>query len=163
LDARIKRGASKKHRPKFRPNGSPKAFVGNAPSTLRLSPGKHSPRVSLSGYKKSRQALSQARAACALTPAAAPFAQKSLSINLDTHVREEQDDLEVSLFEARLPLRSPRAVSLTAKLRIERQEGSTSSARISPLTRGLTFCPTHRTARQGPQRFQAATLEPDSL
>src|SRR4029077_7625931 len=105
----------------------------------------------------------QAPRALPRRPAAASFAQKSLSINLDTHVREEQDDLEVSPFEARLPLRSPRAVSLTAKLRIERHEGSPSSARFSPLPRGLTFCPTHRTARQGPQRFQAATLEPDSL
>jgi hypothetical protein len=47
---------------------------------------------------RARQALSQARAACALTPAAALFAQKSLSINLDTHVREGQDHLEVSPF-----------------------------------------------------------------
>jgi hypothetical protein len=94
---------------------------------------------------------------------AAPFAQKSLSILLDTHVREEHDHLEVSPFAARLPLSTPRAVSLTPKLRIERQEGSTSSARFSPPARGLTFCPTYGTARQGPQRFQAAILEPDAL
>jgi hypothetical protein len=85
------------------------------------------------------------------------------SINLDTHVREEQDHFEVSPFEARLPLRSPRAVSFSAKLRIERQEGSASSARFSPLARGLTFCPTYTTARPSPQRFQSATLEIDSL
>jgi hypothetical protein len=48
--------------------------------------------------RRGRQALSQARAACALTPAAALFAQKSLSISLDTHVREGQDHLEVSPF-----------------------------------------------------------------
>src|SRR5712692_718454 len=106
-----------------------------------------------------RTALRSSRFPCR----SAPFAQMSLSILLDTHVREEQDHLEVSPVEARLPLPSPRAVSLTAKLRIERQEGSTSSARFSPLPRGLTFCPTYRTARLSPQRFQATTLEPDSL
>ncbi len=52
--------------------------------------------------------------------AVAPFAQKNLSILLDTHTLEEQDHLEVSLFEAKLPLRTPNAVSLKAKLRIER-------------------------------------------
>ena len=52
------------------------------------------------------------------------------SINLDTHVREAQHQLEVSPFEARLPLRTPWAVSLTSELPIERQEGSTSSAPI---------------------------------
>src|SRR5712691_11928446 len=58
---------------------------------------------------------------------------ESFSILLDTHVREEQHYVEVSPFAARLPLRTPRAVSLAPKLRIERQEGSTSSAPISPL------------------------------
>ena len=53
-------------------------------------------------------------------------------------------------FEARLPLRSPRAVSLTAKLCIERQEGSTSSARFSPLTRGLTFLPDPQDCKHTP-------------
>ena len=81
---------------------------------------------------------------------AAPFAQTSLSILLDTHVREGQDDLEVSPFPARLPLRRPRAVSFTVKLRIERQEGSSSSARFSPLPRGLTFCPTYYATRPRP-------------
>jgi hypothetical protein len=52
--------------------------------------------------------------------AAAPFAEKNLSILLDTHMLKEQDDVEVSPFEARLPLRSPNAVSLKAELRIER-------------------------------------------
>jgi hypothetical protein len=52
--------------------------------------------------------------------AAAPFAQKNLSILLDTHAFGEQDDAEVPQFGARLPLRSPNAVSLKAKLRIER-------------------------------------------
>src|ERR1700682_4306421 len=86
---------------------------------------------------------------------AAPFAQTSLSILLDTHVREGQDDLEVSPFPARLPLRRPRAVSFTVKLRIERQEGSSSSARFSPLPRGLTFCPTYCATRPRPEWFQA--------
>jgi hypothetical protein len=52
--------------------------------------------------------------------AAAPFAQKNLSILLDTRTLGEQDHLEVSPFEARLPLCSPNAVSLKVKLRIER-------------------------------------------
>ena len=39
---------------------------------------------------------------------AALFAQKSSSINLDTHVREGQDHVEVLPFKARLPLPSPR-------------------------------------------------------
>jgi len=94
---------------------------------------------------------------------AAAFVQKSLSINLDTHVREEQDHFEDWLFQARLPLRSPTAVSLTVKLCVERQEGSTSSTRFSPLAPGPTFCPTYRTTRPGPQRFQVITFEPDSL
>jgi hypothetical protein len=49
-----------------------------------------------------------------------PFAQKSFSIVLDTHIRGEQARAEVSPCEAGLPLRSPSAVSLKAKLRIER-------------------------------------------
>jgi hypothetical protein len=54
--------------------------------------------------------------------AAAPFAQKNFSILLDTRILEEQhhDHVEVSPFDARLPLRSPNSVSLKAKLRIER-------------------------------------------
>ena len=72
-------------------------------------------------------------------PVAALFAQKSLSILLDTRVCEEQHHLEVSPLRARLPLGSPRAVSLIAKLRVERQEGSTSSASFSPLPRDLTL------------------------
>jgi len=42
---------------------------------------------------------------------ASPFAHKSVSINLDTHVREEQHHVEVSPFAARLPLGSPWAFS----------------------------------------------------
>jgi hypothetical protein len=95
--------------------------------------------------------------------AAAPFEQKSFSILLDTHILGEQARAEVSLFAARLPLRSPSAVSLKVKLRTERSEGSTSSAPFSPLARGLTSCPTYRTARPRPQRFQATPLELDSL
>src|SRR5437870_4855597 len=41
------------------------------------------------------------------------------SILLDIHILREQARREVSPFEARLPLRSPSAVSLIAKLRIE--------------------------------------------
>src|SRR5216683_7190560 len=52
--------------------------------------------------------------------AAAPFAQENLSILLDTQALEEQDHAEISPFAARLPLHSPNAVSLKAKLRIER-------------------------------------------
>jgi hypothetical protein len=51
---------------------------------------------------------------------AAPFAQKSFSILLDTHTLGEQDDFEVSPFEARLPLRSPKVVSLKVQFYIER-------------------------------------------
>jgi hypothetical protein len=57
--------------------------------------------------------------------AVAPFAQKKFSILLDTRCREEQYQFEVSLFEAKLPLLSPFAVSLKGKLRIERQQGRT--------------------------------------
>jgi len=48
------------------------------------------------------------------------------SILLDTRTREEQYQFEVSLFEAKLPLLSPFAVSLKDKLRIERQQGRSS-------------------------------------
>jgi hypothetical protein len=57
--------------------------------------------------------------------AVAPFAQRKFSILLDTRPREEHYHVEVSLFEARLPLLSPFAVSLKDKLRIERQHGRT--------------------------------------
>jgi hypothetical protein len=46
--------------------------------------------------------------------------EKKFSIVLDTYVLGEQDHVEVSPFEARLPLRSPNAVFVEAKLRIER-------------------------------------------
>lgn len=52
--------------------------------------------------------------------AAARFPQKNFPIVLDTHARGEQDHADVSQFGARLPLRGPRAVSLTVKLRVER-------------------------------------------
>jgi hypothetical protein len=48
------------------------------------------------------------------------FAQKKFSIVLDTYMLGEQDHVEVSPLEARLPLRSPNAVFVEAKLRIER-------------------------------------------
>src|SRR5260370_14812812 len=115
----------------------------------------------------SMRLMIRARNNCGLRPAlfplTAPFAQKYFSINLDTHVREEQHHLDVSQFQAKLPLRPPRAVSLTPKLRTERQEGSTSSARFSPLPRRLLFYPIQRTAHSGPQRFQTTTFEHDSL
>jgi hypothetical protein len=47
-------------------------------------------------------------------------AQRKFSILLDTHTLGEHYQLEVSLFEAKLPLLSPIAVSLKDKLRIER-------------------------------------------
>jgi hypothetical protein len=53
------------------------------------------------------------------------FAQKNLSNVLDTRPLKEQYHSEVSLFEAKLPLLSPFAVSLKDKLRIERQQGRT--------------------------------------
>ena len=59
---------------------------------------------------------------CAARPG---FAQKNLSNVLDTYIQEEQYQFEVSLFEAKLPLNSPFAVSLKDKLRIERQQGRT--------------------------------------
>jgi hypothetical protein len=46
------------------------------------------------------------------------FAQKNSSIVLDTHTLWEQDHVEVSPFEARLPLPSPNAVSIKATHRI---------------------------------------------
>src|SRR6266852_2155271 len=50
----------------------------------------------------------------------ARFAQKNFSILLDNQILGEEASAEVSPFEARLPPPSPRAVSLTATLRIER-------------------------------------------
>jgi hypothetical protein len=47
-------------------------------------------------------------------------AKKKFSIVLDTYTLGEQDHIEVSPIEARLPLRSPNAVFVEAKLRIER-------------------------------------------
>ena len=52
--------------------------------------------------------------------ATARFVLKNFAILLDTHILREQARAEVSPFEARLPLPSPSAVSLLAKLRIER-------------------------------------------
>jgi putative endonuclease len=46
--------------------------------------------------------------------AAATFAQKYFSINLDTRVREAHHHLEVSPFPARLPLRTPRPMERTS-------------------------------------------------
>src|SRR5207245_6489281 len=64
---------------------------------------------------------------------AARFAQRNVSILLDTHILREQPRVEVSPFEARLPLRSPSAVSLLAKLdrkstRLNSSHGSISYA-----------------------------------
>src|SRR6266513_1957211 len=95
--------------------------------------------------------------------AAAPFAQKSSSINLDTQGCEGQDHVEVLPFKARLPLPSPRQFVEQLSSASSAKRSSTSSARFSPPARGLTSCPTYRTARPGPRRFHAATLEPDSL
>jgi hypothetical protein len=46
--------------------------------------------------------------------------RKNFSIVLDTQTWGEQDRVEFSPFEVRLPLRSPKAVFVEAKLRIER-------------------------------------------
>ena len=105
-----------------------------------------------------RSALNPVSATRVRIPAAR-FAQKNFSILLDTHILGEQARGKVSSFEARLPLRSPRAVSLTVKLCFERREDSTSSAPFSPLPRDLTYCPIQRTARPRPQRFHATTLD----
>jgi hypothetical protein len=48
------------------------------------------------------------------------FAQRKVSIVLDMHVQREQHHRAVSPIGARLPLRSPSASSLRAKLNIER-------------------------------------------
>ena len=48
------------------------------------------------------------------------FARKSFSILLDTHTLGEQDHVEVSRCLMRLPLRSPKAVSLKVQFHIER-------------------------------------------
>ena len=48
------------------------------------------------------------------------FARKNFSIVLDTQTLGEQDHVEFSPFEVRFPLRSPNAVFVEAKLRIER-------------------------------------------
>jgi hypothetical protein len=50
----------------------------------------------------------------------------------------------VSLFEAKLPLLSPIAVSLKDKLRIERQQGGTYKVLFYSLARGHTSCSTYR-------------------
>jgi hypothetical protein len=52
-------------------------------------------------------------------------ARKKLSIHLDTYSRKEQDHLEVSLFAAKFPHRSPNAVSVKAKFRIKHKVGRT--------------------------------------
>ena len=83
----------------------------------------------------------------------ARFAQKEFSIPLDTCAREEQYEFEVSLFEAKLPLLSPFAVSLKDKLRIERQQGRTYQVLFDSLARGPTSCSTYRFAQPRRQRF----------
>ena len=57
--------------------------------------------------------------------------KRNYSIVLDTHTLGEQDHVVVSPFKARLPLPSPNAVSLAAKFRVERFEGSASSIPFS--------------------------------
>src|SRR6266403_1440131 len=95
-------------------------------------------------------------------PSRRSFAQKSSSINLDSHVREGQDHFEVLPFKARLPLHSPRQfveqLSSEAPHRAPRGQyvlGSFFSARAGPnLLSDVQNC-TPRTA--------AVPLEPDSL
>src|SRR5260370_11002428 len=106
----------------------PPSYLPNSLSPAAQSAALHSSLLYCRGFRP------------AVFPIApAPFAQKSLSINLDTHVHEAHHHLDISPFKARLPLGSPWAVSLIAKLRIERQEGSTPSAPFSPLLPDLTL------------------------
>src|SRR3989442_3654314 len=70
--------------------------------------------------------------------AAAPFAQRNLSILLDTQVLEEQDHAQISPFAARLPLHSPHAVTLKANLRIEPYEARPFSLPFYSLDRSPT-------------------------
>ena len=72
---------------------------------------------------------------------AAPLHRRVFRFSLTLTSLREQDHVEVSPFEARLPLRSPKAVSLKVKLHIERKEGKTcplfipSSAALPPVRR----------------------------
>jgi hypothetical protein len=88
---------------------------------------------------------------------------RKFSILLDTRALEEQYQFEVSLFEAKLPLLSPFAVSLKDRLRIERQQGRTNQVLFYSLARGPTSCSTYRFAHPRRQRFQATSLKPHLL
>ena len=65
-------------------------------------------------------------------PAGRRSLSKKLSILLDTHSHKEQDHVAVSLFEAKLPLLSPFAVSLKDKHRIEREEAQPTRLFLDP-------------------------------
>ena len=84
---------------------------------------------------------------------------KNFSIHLDTCPDKEQYEFVVSLFEAKLPLLSPFAVSLKDKLRIERQQGRTYKVLFIP-SRGayLLFDVQVYTPRR--QRSQATSFKP---
>ncbi len=71
--------------------------------------------------------------------AAGRFAQKNLSIVLDTHAPGEQDDGEVPQFGARLPLASPNAVSLKTSSASSAKKGRTYSVPFYSLARGATL------------------------
>jgi hypothetical protein len=89
--------------------------------------------------------------------------QKKLSILLDTHSHKEQDHVDVSRFEAKLPLRSAKVVSLKAKHRIEREDPEPTRFFLVP-SRGA-HPPVRRTGSAHPrrQRFQVTPLKPESL
>jgi hypothetical protein len=62
-------------------------------------------------FRKVRSTLPSEPRALLPESAAGPFAQKNLSILLDTHTLREQARAGISPFEARLPHPSPNAVS----------------------------------------------------
>src|ERR1700674_1300886 len=94
---------------------------------------------------------------------AAHLAQKNLSILLDTPTLGEEDHVEVSPFEVKLPLRNPNAVSLTASPASSAKKGGTYWVPYPSSARGSTSCPTYRCAHPRRQRFQATPLCSDSL
>ncbi len=85
------------------------------------------------------------------------------SIALDRPIPGEQAHLEVSPLEARLLPRKPRVVFQRVVVRIQRQEGSTSSAAFFTFVQGQASCPTYRIARPLPAAVQGTLLQPDPL
>jgi SnoaL-like polyketide cyclase len=92
-----------------------------------------------------------------------PVYAKEVSIVPDTHTLSEQDHLEVSPLETRLPLRSPNLVSLKAKHRIEFSEGRTTSVPFYLLCAGLTHLSDVRVCIPETPAALVTPLKPDSL